>query len=278
MKKFTLTLTLLLFTGLTFSQTPSFQVEKKGNGKPLLFLPGFTSPGSVWQETIDHLDVEKERHLISYAGFNGIQPIDTPWYATIKKELLLYIEKENLTDLSIIGHSMGGNLAVEIAAAMPDRVDKLILVDAIPCMRALMMHGVPASQIQYNSPQNKQMLEMSDENFLNTASMMANNMTLNPDKVETLTKWSLEADRNTWVYGYMDLLKLDLREALKQVKANTIILGAAFPDPELIEDNLEKQYANLAVKTIQMANDSKHFIMFDQPQWFFEKVNAFLTK
>src|SRR5690606_34210455 len=113
-------------------------------GNPVLFLPGFTTPGSVWQETIDNLDEEAESHVVSYAGFNGIEPIDTPWYSSLKAELIRYIEKEKLNNVSIIGHSMGGMLAVDIAASLPDRVDKLILVDAIPCMRELMMPGVSA--------------------------------------------------------------------------------------------------------------------------------------
>ncbi|AHM60490.1 alpha/beta hydrolase [Flammeovirgaceae bacterium 311] len=280
MKKFILTLSLLFVTAFALAQShQAIRVEKTGTtGDPVLFLPGFTSPGSVWKETIRNLEVEKQSYLISYAGFNGILPIDTPWYASIRKELLQYIEKENLTNLSIVGHSMGGNLAVDIAAAVPGRVKKLILVDAIPCMRELMMPGVAASQIQHNSPYNQQMLRMSDEDLRKTAIMMANNMTNRQDRIDTLVQWSMEADRKTFVLGYTDLLKLDLREALKQVKAQTLILGATFPDAGLVLENFEKQYANLPLKTIALATDSKHFIMFDQPEWFFEKVNTFLAK
>jgi pimeloyl-ACP methyl ester carboxylesterase len=279
MKKSILTLALLLITAFAFAQSQSaIRVVKSGAGDPILFLPGFTTPGTVWQETISNLDVKKQSHVISYAGFNGIQPIDTPWYATIRKELLQYIEKENLTNLSIVGHSMGGNLAVDIAAAVPGRVQKLILVDAIPCMRELMMPGVAASQIQHNSPYNQQMLLMSEDGLRKTAGMMAGNMTNRQDKIDLLVQWSLAADRETYVYGYTDLLKLDLREALKQVKAETLILGASYPDAALVMSNFEKQYTNLPVKTIALASDSKHFIMFDQPEWFFEKVNTFLAK
>jgi hypothetical protein len=42
--------------------------------------------------------------------------------------------------------------------------------------------------------------------------------------------------------------------------------------------NLEKQYAKLTNKTIEIAAGGKHFIMFDQPQWFYEKLNSFLSK
>jgi hypothetical protein len=47
---------------------------------------------------------------------------------------------------------------VDIASEIPDRVESLILVDAIPCMRELMMPGVSADHLVYDNPYNNQML------------------------------------------------------------------------------------------------------------------------
>lgn len=200
-----------------------------------------------------------------------------PWYNTIKEELVSYIKNNELKNIQIVGHSMGGNLAIDIAAELPDRINKLILVDAIPCMREIMMPGVSADYLQYDSPYNNQMLEMDSIQFNNMATSMAANMTMNKGKIDTLTKWILEADRKTYVYGYTDLLKLDLRKVLDKVKSKTLILGASFPDVEIAKNNYKKQYSNLSNKTIEMTSNSKHFIMFDQPEWFYKKVNTFLA-
>ncbi|GAB3180383.1 alpha/beta hydrolase [Telluribacter humicola] len=260
---------------LAFAQPQAIRVVKKGKGTAVLFLPGFTSPGSVWNETIRHLP-RVESHVVSYAGFNGIPPVETPWYPRLRQELLDYIKQEKLDNLTLIGHSMGGNLAVDIAAALPDRVTKLVLVDAIPCMRALMMPGVPASQISYENSYNKQMLEMPDAQFAQMAAGMAANMTSNKAMADTLARWTLEAHRPTYVYGYTDLLKLDLREVLPSVKAKVLILGASFPDEKVVLENFQKQYAGLPAKTIHIAPASRHFIMFDQPDWLYGKIDAFL--
>ena len=276
MKKFVMVTMLMFIATAVFCQAKAFQVVKSGKGNPVLFLPGFTTPGSVWNETIAHLSSKKETHIISYAGFNGIAAIDTPWYAAIKEQLVQYIVKEKLSHLTIIGHSMGGTLAIDIAATLPAKVDKLILVDALPCLRELMMPGVSASQILYNSPYNSKLLQMSDTSFRKTATMMAKGMTLNNSKKDTLVAWMMEADRKTYVFGYVDLLKLDLRETLKLVKAKTLIIGAPNTNAEVTKANFDKQYANLAFKTIEMAVNSNHFIMFDQPAWFYNQVNSFL--
>lgn len=269
---------LVLMISFMAAAGQAIHVEKKGKGPAVLFLPGFTSPGSVWNETITNLKGSYESHVVSYAGFNGLKPIGTPWYESIRNELIEYIGQENISDIIVIGHSMGGNLAVDIAAALPDKVSDLVLVESIPCMLELMMPGVPASSLQYDSPYNQQVLAMNDDALRQMAGQMSQNMTLDASKAVMLTQWAVEADRKTYVYGYTDLLKLDLRDKLKSVHSKTLILGSAFPDKNLVQGNYEKQYANLASKEIRIVDNSRHFIMFDQPQWLYDNINTFLDQ
>lgn len=276
MTKILIALTLILAFSSTLAQKP-VDITKTGRGNAVLFLPGFTTPGSVWLETVNNLKGKHESHLVSYAGFNGLQPIGTPWYDAIKKALLDYIDAGNLQELTIVGHSMGGTLAIDIAAERPSRISRLILVDALPCMRELMMPGVPADKIVYDSPYNNQTLALSNEAFKQTATMMAQYMTNRADRIDSLVQWSVKADRKTYVYGYTDLLRIDLRDALAKVKAKTLIIGASFPDKNTVTANFEKQYAKLENRTLAIADNSKHFVMFDQPEWFFQQVNAFLN-
>ncbi|MBN8650893.1 MAG: alpha/beta hydrolase [Cytophagales bacterium] len=257
---------------------PAIKVDKAGKGTPVLFLPGFMTPGSVWNETVKNLKGKYEAHLVSYAGFNGNDPIAMPWYATIKKELVDYVKINKLKNLKLVGHSMGGNLAVDLAAELGDVVDKIIIVDALACMREVMMPGVPAEALQYESPYNKQMLEMNAEAFEKSATMMAQGMTTVTEKQELIKSWILEADRKTYVYGYTDLLKLDLRPTLAQIKIPVLILGAPFPTKEMVVPNYEKQYANLTNKTLEIAPAGRHYIMFDQPEWLYKQINNFITK
>jgi pimeloyl-ACP methyl ester carboxylesterase len=269
---------LLISIGASAVAQPAIKVDKAGKGTPVLFLPGFMTPGSMWTETVKNLNGKYEAHLVSYAGFNGNAPIAMPWYATIKKELVDYVKVNKLKNLKLIGHSMGGNLAVDLAAELGDVVDKIIIVDALACMREVMMPGVPAEALQYESPYNKQMLEMNAEAFEKSATMMAQGMTTVTEKQELIKSWILEADRKTYVYGYTDLLKLDLRPTFAQIKIPVLILGAPFPTKEMVVPNYEKQYANLANKILEIAPAGRHYIMFDQPEWLYNQINNFLTK
>ena len=277
MKQLICTFTFVIVSAWAQAQAPAFHVTQQGEGFPVLLLPGFATPGSVWDETVAHLPDGYAYYQVSYAGFNGLAPIDTPWYETIKRELIAYVVDHDLRELRLIGHSLGGNLATEIAADLPDRVAQLVIVDALACMREVMMPGVSAEQLAYDSPPSQQMLQASDETMRQTARMTAQSMTQAPDKVDSLEHWMMQADRKTYVYGYVDLLKQDLRPKLSQITAPTLILGAPFPNTEAVKSTLEQQYADLENKTIRVAPDSRHFIMFDQPEWFYEQINAAFT-
>lgn len=271
---FTLSTTL---QGFGTNNSKAFTVTKTGKGDPMLFLPGFTTPGTIWNDTIEALKLNKTTYTFSYAGFNGNTPIEMPWYETVKNEIINYVKSNKLQDIVIVGHSMGGNLAIDIAIALPNQVSKLVIVDSLPNMKAVMMPNVPAENLIYESPYNQQMINMNDEQFKGMANMMASNMTNTKEKISTLTQWILEADRKTYAYGYTDLLKLDQTKMLSKIKTKTLILGASFPSVDIAKANFEKQYALLENKTIEMATNSKHFIMFDQAEWFYSKVSTFIA-
>ena len=279
MKNLVFTIAAILAFITVTAQNKAIHIKRTGAGRPIIFLPGFTSPGEdVWVETSAALKGENENIFVSYAGFNGLPAIEMPWYETIRKELVTFIRNSKYDNVTIVGHSMGGTLALDVAAELVDIVDVLIIVDALPCMLEVMMPGVPADQLEYESPYNQQMLSMSDESFTQFAAMMSQNMTNRKEKVGTLTDWSVTADRKTFVYGYTDLLKIDLRKSLAKIKSRTLILAAPVPNEDAVLSTLESQYNSLSRKSIVIVPESRHFIMFDQPEILAQKINAFLSE
>ena len=264
--------------GSMSAQDSSFKVKISGEGKPIIFLPGFTCPGEVWDATIASLDKEYKTYQFTYAGFQGVPSTGLPWYETVSNDLSKYLEDENIRDAIIIGHSMGGMLAVDLVGDQPDRVESMILVDALPCMRAVMMPQVPASQISANNPYSQQMLNMPDSALRVTAAQMAQGMTNKADKQSLLIDYIMKTEREIYVKGYIELLKLDLRDQLSSIKIPTLVLSADSFGKEQATKVMEGQYANLENKEIKVATDSKHFIMFDQPEWFYDQVNSFLNQ
>ncbi len=262
---------------VSYGQQESFKVDVKGKGKPILLFPGFTCTGAVWDDLVKQLEITNECHVFTFAGFGGVPAIEKPWLPKIKVAIEEYVLEKNLEEATIIGHSLGGTLALWLASEEKSKFKQLIVVDALPGTGALMMPNYKSENMVYDNPYNKQLLEMDNPSFEKMAIQMANGMVLNKEKQVQIAAWMVQADRETYVYGYTDYLKLDLRETISTIKSPVLLLAAIQPyGLEMAKNTYDKQYKNLKNYEIGFAEESAHFIMYDQPKWFVEKVKAYL--
>jgi pimeloyl-ACP methyl ester carboxylesterase len=224
---------------------------------------------------VNGLTETNECHVFTFAGFGDVAPIEKPWLPKIKKSIEDYISEKNLKKATIIGHSLGGSLALWLASDEKSDFRKIIVIDALPSVGALMMPNFNSDNIVYENPYNKQLLEMDAENFKKMAIQFSVGMTLNKEKQPQIKDWILQADRETYVYGYTDLLKLDLREEVSKIKVPVLILAATEPyGEENVKKTYDEQYKNLANYSIKYAKNSAHFIMYDQPEWFLNAIKT----
>jgi pimeloyl-ACP methyl ester carboxylesterase len=256
----------------------SITVTVTGSGDPILFLGGFATAGdAVWQETVDQLAKTHQCHVINYAGFAGQDAISVPWLPQVVDGIESYMLENDLKNITIIGHSLGGTLGIDLAANTDLNISKLLIIDALPANGALMFPNFDPKALVYESPYNQQMLDMDDTAFSQMAMGMAAGMATDATNQKQIVKWMKTTDRKTYVYGYTDYLKFDMRERLKEINIPVTILAAGKPyGADVVKANYEKQYENLKNYDFQMNADSAHFIMMDQPEWFMEQVQNFL--
>lgn len=269
----------ILFAFSAQAQEKSFQVEVIGKGDPVLLFPGFSCTGDVWNETVKELSKKYECHVFTFAGFGTVPPIESPWLETIKKDVEKYVVRKKLNKPTIIGHSMGGSLALWLAATNEETYKKLIIVDGLPSIGALMIPNFSSDKVSYDNPFSKQQLAMDDKAFQQMATQMAAGMSFNKEKQPIIVNWMQQSDRKTYVYGYVDLMKLDLRESIQNIKIPvTIFAAVSMYQKKQVEELYTKQYQKLTKKDIIYVDDSAHFIMFDKQDWFINKVQKLLNK
>jgi pimeloyl-ACP methyl ester carboxylesterase len=280
MKNFILVLASFVFSLSIYAKNESepVSVEVTGKGQPIVLIPGFTVPGAIWNPLVKKLEKNYECHIVTFAGFGGKEPIEFPWLPKIKESLKNYILKNNLQNASIIGHSLGGTIATWLAAQKDLKLSKIILIDALPASGALMIPNFNPENLIYESPYNNQQLAMDAVTFEQTATAMAKGMSLKKSAQGKIKNWIQEADRKTYVYGYTDFLKLDLRADLKHITIPVTIIAASQPYGEkLVKQTYKNQYANLKDYNFIIAEDSAHFIMLDQPEWFLKQIQTILS-
>lgn len=273
MKKLQLILA-IVFTAsvITAGAQTAFKVDVVGKGSPVLFFPGFACTGDIWRETVNELSKQYECHVFTFAGFGGVPAIEKPWLPKIKDQVVAYVKQHRLKNPVVVGHSLGGTLGLWLAATEITTFKKIIAVDALPCTGALIMPNYKAADMVYDNPYSSQMLTMDSTAFRVQAKQMASFMMLNKTKQDTIINWMMMADRKTYVYGYIDLLKLDLREDITRIKIPVVILAATHPDRLVIEKTYNAQYDKLNSKVFYYADKSAHFIMLDQPEWLLTKL------
>jgi pimeloyl-ACP methyl ester carboxylesterase len=256
----------------------AIHVEVTGTGQPILLIPGFSVPGNSWDATVKQLEQNYQCHTVTLAGFGGEDPIDFPWLPSVNQAIEKYINNHELNNLTIIGHSLGGTIATWLASRGNDHISQLILIDALPAAGALMIPNFNPDTLAYDSPYNNQQLAMSDNEFNNMAQTMAQAMSLDTETQNKIKDWMILADRKTYVYGYTDYLKLDLRKDLRNIRIPVTIIAADKPyGREMVSQTYQNQYANLENYELLIADNAAHFVMFDQPLWFMEQIQQILA-
>lgn len=104
-----------------------------GEGKPLIILHGFLGMGDNWK-TLGNKFAEDgyEVHLLDQRNHGRSPHLDEMNYPAMAKDIKEYCTKNNLKNIILLGHSMGGKVAMFAAGEYPFLIEKLIVVDISP--------------------------------------------------------------------------------------------------------------------------------------------------
>ena len=107
--------------------------DVRGHGRPLVLVQGVGIGRWGWEPVADRL---ARRFQVITIDNRGIGASDTPpgHYSTrmMADDVLAVLDHAGIQRASLVGTSLGGMIAQELALAHPERVDKLVLVATIP--------------------------------------------------------------------------------------------------------------------------------------------------
>jgi len=258
-------------------------VEVIGSGQPLIMIPGLNSGADTWRETCAALQPEVQCHLLQLPGFAGQAAIASDAFLDAMRErVLAYVDEHKLTSPVVIGHSLGGLLALKMALQSPHTFSRMIIVDSLPFFPAAQNPAATVASVTPMAEGMRQgMLAADDESFFRNTEALAG-MSRSPERVKTLAEWGRRSDRATTTQAMYELMTTDLRAQLNNIQTPTLVLGAwAAYAPygatrESTEAIFRSQYAALAGVRIAMSDSGYHFLMWDDPQWLQAQVRAFL--
>ncbi|MEO1049125.1 MAG: alpha/beta hydrolase [Bacteroidota bacterium] len=265
------------------------KTEVSGKGQPIVFIPGLTCSGDVWDETVEQLKKNYECHVLTLPGFAGNAPLadhEGKYLEKMTNMVVSYIESNKLEKPIIVGHSLGGFLALNIAVTNPDLPSKLVIVDGLPFMTAIQMPGISAEQATgFAQNVKNQMLaaaKQPEEKRMTSQKMMLKSMIIDEEQIHQAAQWSVASDPETVGQAMYELFTTDIREDLANIKVPTLVLGAwiAYQDygatREGTLDRYTQQFTKLDGAIVDMTDKGKHFIMWDDPEYFYGWLEKFL--
>ncbi|MGW9685349.1 alpha/beta fold hydrolase [Flagellimonas sp. 2504JD1-5] len=104
-----------------------------GEGKPLIILHGFLGMSDNWK-TLGNQYAQHgyQVHLVDQRNHGKSFHSDDFDYEFLSADVLGYMDFHQIEDANLIGHSMGGKTAMQLAVSEPERISKLLVADISP--------------------------------------------------------------------------------------------------------------------------------------------------
>jgi pimeloyl-ACP methyl ester carboxylesterase len=254
-------------------------VEVVGHGPDVVLIPGLASSRETWRRTAERLRAKYRLHIVQVNGFAGAPAganATGPVVAPTAEAIDAYIRSAGLKHPAVVGHSLGGVMALDLALDHPNDVGKVMVVDTLAFYTELF--AGPAATVEGARPYADQigagMLKAPDEAFNANAAKMAQGMVTAPADAERIGGWSAASDRAVMVKAMQEDMLADLRPRMAELSVPLTVIYEA-PLAELFAAD----YAPVKTKTlVAAAPGAKHFIMYDDPAGFDAALDGFLAR
>lgn len=105
----------------------------EGEGKPLVIVHGFLGMSDNWKSLAGQFAAQGfQVHALDMRNHGKSAHSEEFTYEVMAKDVLEYCEVHQLKNICLLGHSMGGKIAMLLATTHPDLVEKLIVADIGP--------------------------------------------------------------------------------------------------------------------------------------------------
>ncbi|MEO9502084.1 alpha/beta fold hydrolase [Nonlabens ulvanivorans] len=246
-----------------------------GEGKPLIILHGFLGMADNWK-TLGKEWSENgyEVHLIDQRNHGrSLHSVDFN-YTLLAKDVHDYCIEHKLENIYLLGHSMGGKVAMKVAADFPQLIKKLVVADIAPKTYAPHHSDIINGLKSINFDEIKSRKEADEQLALRISDFGTRQFLLK-------SLYRIDENRYGWRFN-LEVLgdsqeMIGFQEPIQtQINIPTLFVRGA--NSGYINDNdfviIEHAFAKADLKTIPNAG---HWLHAEQPEIFYNTVTSFLT-
>lgn len=245
--------------------------KSRGKGDPVILLHGFPFNQKVWGSFAEKLAENFEVHTVDLPGFGGSPALELPFTIDqVGNEVLSWIRDNNVHHSVLIGHSLGGYVALSMANKAPELFNSLVL-----------FHSTAYADNEEKKQSRNKVLEFIDKNgvvaFTSNfiAPLFVNQQHPAIEKVKSI---AIEA-RIDVVKGYTIAMR-DRMERTDVLKGfvKPILFLAGGRDTGIPVESVNKQAAISLTSEVHILSEVAHMGMFENEKKCLEVIESFIRK
>lgn len=245
--------------------------QERGSGAPLLLIHGFPFHQGLWEGYAEIFSDQFHVITVDLPGFGRSPLPKTPFSLDqIAGTLLNFLSDKSLTDVVIVGHSLGGYIALSMVKRSPELFRALVLFH---------------STAYADSPEKKESrTKVVDFVKKNGALPFTSGFipplfaSHNHPAIKRVRKIASEAGAEA-VIGYSLAMK-DRQDHIKTLESfkNPTLFLAGKNDPGIPPESIVKQAGHCQKPEIHILEDVAHMGMFEKPEATATEIKDFLSK
>ncbi|NTU78902.1 MAG: alpha/beta hydrolase [Chloroflexales bacterium] len=242
--------------------------EVFGRGRPVLFLHGWLGSWRYWFPTIEVVSEHFRTYSLDFWGFGDSRRKQTrESIQAYSDQVIRFLDSLGIDRVMVVGHSMGGMVALKTALSYPDRIIRVATVGA----------PIDGDSLSW-------LLKLTDRPFFADAFARMPwvrrklfrfflGETSDPTISEMIDD-SVKSTANTLRYAVSSMWRTDLRPELPRLRVPALIVHGGRDD--IVNPNQADLFDAVSQAQVVMMPRSRHFPFLDEAEIFNDVLLRFL--
>jgi len=273
--------------------TPLAEVIRMGKGPiPMVLIPGVGGDWTVWLHFMERNADQYTMYAVTLPGFGGSNPPPSredeefgnlPFLRNAVKAIVGEIDARGLDRPVIVGHGLGGHLALWIGARYPGKTRAVVSIDGpplLPLVHAELDNDRGLRRETINTSMLGPMRDEGAEEWEKRVGTLAFSQVTDGERAQQLIRMYMNCYRGVFVFAQLEYMMSDLRQPLSQIRVPTLILTVSAPDQpggaNYVRERMLTIVDGAANTTFVVVRNSRHYVMDDQPELLDGMVRQFI--
>lgn len=252
-------------------------IRESGSGQPLIILHGLFGMSDNWMTMAKRFAENGFHVLVPDLRNHGQSPHSEEWnFKVMAEDVFELMNDKNIARATIIGHSLGGKVALQMAVMQSQKLSALVVVDMAPRQYPV-VHGSIISALNEVKIETLSSRKEAEEIL---SKRINDNATLQFLLKNIYWKETAEGKVLAWRFN-LDVISRKIENGSEAIRfTGTLTLPALLlrgQHSDYVSDKDLTAFKKIfpVAKTVTIKN-SGHWIHADQPEEFFNAVNTFL--